>query len=893
MPPSPPRLARLLLRLLPRAGREYVSGDLEEEYRGRMVPERGQRGADSWFWGQVLRSLVAFARHRSTPSNNPFRRQSPRLRGSLSDLRFALRILTHRPGFAAVTILTLGVGIGAATSVFSAANWILYRPVPGVVDPERLALVEFRSDDGDDEEASYPNLMDLEEGAPGVAALAGHAVIPLQASAVGLEPRVLRGEAVTGGYFELLGVTAALGRLFSPEELDVGSESAVAVLGHGAWVEHLGSDPDVLGRTVGLNGGAYTIVGVAAHGFAGTHRLDAIDVWVPGAMLARLRHYPPDYTMARRDYAPFETVARLAPGVSAETAEGQLRTAAERIVDAHGEEAGTLVAHRPRVFEGIGLRAGRRAAMERTTRLFYWVVSFILLIACANVANLLLLRSTHRQGTTAVRRALGASRVRVALLHLGESVALAVPAATVGVLVAIGLNRVFWTTGFLPTGSLEALRIDGRVLAFALALGVVTTLVFGLFPAMLASRVDVAANLRGNRFGTRRAALVRGGLTVVQLSLCLALVVGTLLLGRTLWNLQQVELGFRPEGVTTFEVHPGLQGYSPERIEVFHRELLAKVRSLPSVRSASMTVHAPFSSAMVRFAARPAGESDREGILAQVGFITDDYFETLGVPVLLGRPFRQDELRPDGDMVILGETAARRLLGDRSPVDATISASTFRGARDFRVIGVVQDARDWELRGPSGPTMYLPFADYASSGGTLLVVSPEPPDLLTRAVRDIVAGVDPTVPVFRSEPLADAVARRTSDERTLVRLVGLLAGLAAALAGVGLYAVVAHAVAERTREIGIRIAVGADSRRVVVLIARHAAMFGGIGVVVGVFASAGVARALRSRLYGVEPFDPVVFGAAALLLGVVVIAASVVPARSAARIDPMVSLRVE
>jgi ABC-type antimicrobial peptide transport system permease subunit len=280
-------------------------------------------------------------------------------------------------------------------------------------------------------------------------------------------------------------------------------------------------------------------------------------------------------------------------------------------------------------------------------------------------------------------------------------------------------------------------------------------------------------------------------------------------------------------------------------------------------------------------------------VLTQVAFVTEEYFETLGIPVLRGRFFREDEVRPDGGLVVLGETAARRLFGEGNAVGATISAHTFRGARDFRVIGVVADTRDLELRGPFEPTMYLPFPDHASSQGTLLVEGPGSPELLSRTVREAVARVDPNVPVFRSEALGDLVDRRLSDERTLLRLLGLLGGLAAALAGVGLYAVVAHTVAERTREIGIRIAVGADPLRVLGLIARHAAALGGTGVVVGMLASAALAHVLRSRLFGVEPFDPVVFGTAALLLGFVVLAASVLPARAATRVDPVTSLRAE
>jgi len=892
---APPRLARLLLRVLPRPAREYVVGDLEEEYASRILPERGRLGADLWFWKQALWSLGAFLRYRRHSMTCPAGPARVPLWSALSEGRSALRILTHRPWFAAVAVLTLGIGLGGAISVFSIANWVFLRPVPGVDDADRLAVVQFTAADGDDAGASYPNLRDLEAGAPAVERLAGHTWIALQASGAGLEPSMLRGEAVTPGYFQLLGVTASQGRLFATSELEPGAQSALAVLSHDAWRRVFGSDGGIVGRTLRLNGQAFTVIGIAERGFAGVDRLQSLDLWVPGSMYSSLMHLPAGYTSDRRNLGLFDsTVARLAPGATVETAERQLQQVAQRIVDAYGDDAGMLESSPPRVFAGIGLGVGQRTRLRPMMTLFYGVVSIILLIACANVANLLLLRSTHRQGATAVRRALGASRARLFVHHLAESLVLALPAAVAGILIASALNRLFWLSGFLPYTLIDRLPMDHRVVVFALALGIGTTLLLGIFPAVFASQVDVATNLRRDRFGTKRAAFVRGGLTVLQLSLSLALLVGAALLSRTLWNLQDVELGFKPEGVMTFFIDAGPQGYSRDETDRFHRELVTRVRDLAFVHTVSITAHPPFSSARTSFGILPpTGGDASESLQASVQFVAEDYFATLAIPVLRGRVFRPDEVRRGEDLVVLSETTARRILGERDPVSAVITASTFRGSRDFRVIGIVGDVRSSELRGPLEPTMYLPFPDYTSGFGSLLVGSPEAPERVTRAVQDVVRQLDANIPVYRSEYMSELVARQSSEERTLLRLLGVLAALAIALAGVGLCTVVSHTVAQRTREIGVRVALGADTQHIVRMVVRGAALLGAVGVAGGLVASAALARVLESRLYGVEPLDPFALGGAALFLGLVVLAASAFPARSASRVDPVRSLRAE
>jgi len=907
---DPPRLALFVLRLLVRGeAREFIEGDLREEYHERLASDGDARGARWWFRREALSaglSRVAGRRPASGRSTErgtrPLGGGGPRWKGNaiLLDFRAALRALGRRPGFSLVVAGILAVGVGATTSVYSVADWLLLRPVPGIGAPQdRLVTVQASRPDGNSTGISYPNLVDLEAGAPAVEALAGTA--PASAQVVGdrMEPTALRGEAVTEGYFDLLEVDAHVGRLFSPDELRPDGEDAVVVISHRMWTDELGSDPRAVGMQLVVNGESYAVIGVASEGFHGTSRTGDVDLWFPAARYPRLRHFQGEPDPMGRDRRLFmQSVARLAPSSTPEQAEQQLRDVMERLVAAYPEVNEIHGEYRPTVHPGIGVAPISRAYYRRIVTTMFAVAALLLLIACANVANLLVFRGARLEGAVAVRRALGASRVRIVREHLTEALILSTVAGVLAMGVASGLNEFLWRGGgTFGVSALDQAPLDHRVLLFTLATALSVPLAFALVPALLAGQTDVARSLQASRpTGTARRARLRGGLTVLQLSLSLALVVGSLLLHRTLEGLSRVDPGFDPEGLLVFSADPEPQGYSREEGVRLHLALLERAREIPGVQAATLARTEPFYRGNAYGWVRPPrGDAKAENVMVQFDWIGPDFFATLGVPMRRGRSFEMHEMEPSTpaatEVVVLNETLAQQLFGSPDVVGRTLTVEAdFREWTEKRIVGVVQDVRD-DLRSEPEPTLYLPFA--RGSLGTLLLRTSVAPEVVTTEVRAALGGIDPNVPLYRSDSVEEAIASGMAEERTLARLLGALALLAGGLAAVGLYAVVAWTVTERTREIGIRMAMGAQPGRVVAWVVRGAAWLALAGVGVGYGASILVARLLESRLFGVEPFDPATWGTAAVVMLGVATIASAQPALRAAAVRPMEALRSE
>jgi len=873
-----------------------VAGDLEEEYAETVLPSRGALRADLWFWGQTVRTLWAFRRGPGGRGGPPF------LPPILRDFAHARRGLLRRPGFALLAVGTLAVGIGAVTSVFGLTDAILLRPVRGVQAPEHLATLHFRAVDGSDETAvSLANLQDLEAGAPAVVRIAGYTGTTFQASGEGLAPRNVHGEVVTGGYFPLLGVTASKGRLFAVDEIDGVDGPAVVVLSNRFWRGALGADEDVVGRTLRLNGTTFTVIGVAAPGFKGTDRLDDVELWVPGSRYATLRHLEgrPGYDPESRRLNHFmRSVIRVREDATDAQAEAELRAAMARLIEVHPDEYGIYAELVPTVDRGIGLDVGTRRRLSSILRILAVLALVVLGVACANVAGLLLLQGFRRQGETAVRRALGAAPGHLAVRHLVEAFLLAFPAAALGLALSMAMNAAMGKSGLFPDGVGEQVTMDFRVFAFAVGTAAVTALVFGAVPALLAARVDVNAALKAARRPSSTATRsLQSGLIVVQLSLAVVLVAGAVLLGRTVENLNSVQLGFEPEGVLAFQYDPGPQGYGADEIARFHRAVLEKAGAFPGVAAAAADTYAPFSFWGFGVELRHPVDPSRKAS-ARLDWVSDGFFSLLAVPVLAGRAFTRDETLPsagkDPQVAVLGRTLALELFGTpERALGRRLDFASSRMPSHPVVVGVVEDFIDGNLRRDPRAKLYLPLPGAAQSPATLLLRTPRPVAEVESDVRRALASADPNVPVLYRMDLSEGLSRATARERTFLDLFAQLSAVAVLLAVAGLYSVVAYAAAQRRREFGVRLALGASGLRLTRLIIGHSLSMGVAGVGVGVGLALLGRQVLAGVLFGVEALDLPSLGAAAGVLLAVAFLAGVIPALQAMRVDPAAVLRAE
>jgi len=887
----PPALARGLLRLLPRSHRDFVLGDLEEEYTDRVLGERGDLGAALWFWGQAIRTLGAFVwRRRGSDAGfvaAPFFRET----------RHALRGLRRRPSFTLVAVATLALGIGATASVFSVADAVLFRSIPGVTRQEELAAVEF-TNGGSRMGISLPNLRDL-SATPGIVGMASYQPAVVQAGGEGLSARTVWGQIVTGDYFEVLGVRAAMGRLFRPTDVDAAAGAAEVVLSDAFWRATLGADPGIVGGTLRINGTQFDVVGVVEPGFRGVERLDSVDLWLPGSQYVALRHGEGvrGWALDNRSADFFQqTVIRLAPGIAAGEAERRLGATMSRLVEAYPDENRDHATFVPRVRADVGLNGQDRRHLGSTLAVLTGLVLVILLVTCANVANLLVLQAARRREETAVRRVLGAARSQVAFLHFCEALLLAVPAVVLGLGVALLVNRILWSAGLFPDGVVTHVVIDARVFAFAAGTGILTALTFGMLPALLGFRSDIHSPLRDGRRTTSGAAtLLQGGLSVVQLSLSLTLVGGALVLARTVANLARIDVGFDPAHVLLFSFDPGPQGYRGADVGRLQRAVLDGAAALPGIERAGISVVPPFSPFLLGVGvAPPAGESLT--LLSFADWVTEGHFDVLGMPIVAGRGFTREESMPAIDsrprVAVLGHSLATRLFGSaRRAVGRTMDVNVSGEAATVTVVGVADDVVDGSPRNDQPPRIYLPLPGSSQTFATLVVLTRRPLGQVAADVRRILAGIDPDVPLTAAEAMVSRVAGATARERTLARLAALLAALAILLAGVGLYSVIAYTTAQRTREFGVRFALGATGLRVTRLVLRQALRFGIVGIVCGLVIFRLGTRIIASSLYGVAAMDVPSVGIAAALILVVALAASLTPALGASRMDPAAVLR--
>jgi putative ABC transport system permease protein len=889
-----PRAALVLIeRLAPSEWRESLAGDLAEEQRRRRAD--GRPTGTLWAVASVL--AVSLQLHRERRKDIPImaRPHLPMLDSVGFTLRQALRGLARRPGFALVTVLTLTLGIGATTAVFSLANWLMLRPMPGVTNPDGLVTIQMMFQSGGFYFISVPEMRAVSR-APGLGSVAAgsaqsfHLVIGQDA------PIRISGGAVTTNYFEVLGTRIARGRGFTPTEDDPG-QASVAIVSDYFWRHWLGADKGVIGRTFTLNGSRFEIVGVAEAGFRGPDRSGDADLWVP---LASFRASMPNYpaNLLTGTVALFSAVvARREDGATLAQIQDQMRVVQTALAGAYPKSLkfrnAKLVAR-----AGPEVPAWQRDGLRQMFALLLTVVGLLLVLTCANVANLLFARVHERAAELATRQALGASRGRIVRQLLLEGLFLSLA----GGLLALVAARLMgsWINGLVIAKNLpplSAVGLDWRVFAFASSLSLLTCVVASLLPALLGSRVDLIAVLketaRGQSSGGRR---VRRLLTVVQIGVAVALLaIGTLLV-RSMLSRYHVPLGYDSSRVIAFSVDTSTQGYSDERTRQFYVAALDTLRRLPGVSFAGYAWIEPFRPIGGRLSLKPIDVPNAQEVAGDVNSISDGFLPALGVHFVAGHDFTSREAlgAPDqGDgVVIVNETMARRLFGATDVVGRVVEASYPEGTR-ATIVGVVADIRTRDISyGPVGPTVYQALARGFSGGwGTLHVCFDGRPTTMIPRIREAMRTVDPQLPIFDVERLSDAVDRQLAEPRLLSGTISAFALIATSVAGLGLYGVLARGVAERTREFSIRAALGAGPLMVARLVTGEALSVTAAGGAVGLTGAWLLGRAIETRLFGVEPLDPISFGAAFAVAVVVAVVAALAPTRRAARLDVVAELK--
>jgi putative ABC transport system permease protein len=805
----------------------------------------------------------------------------------LQDLRYAVRMLLKSPGFTAVAVATLALGIGANTAIFSVVNAVVLRPLP-YLDPARLMMVWLDNPRQSIHEdvSSFPNFVDWREQNRVFDPLVTFYGTGFNLTGGG-EPEQIRGAVVSAGFFRLFGVEPLHGRGLATDENEPGREQVV-VLGHGLFKRRFGADPTVVGRTVSLGGRPFTVVGVMPPGF----RFPAeAELWVPLAPTG-----PFADLMGSRNSLWLKVVGRLKPGVTLAQAQAQMSALAAALEKQYPDaNAGYGVNLEPLHEEIVG---GIRPALM----VLLGAVALVLMIACANVANLLLARAATRQKEMAIRSALGAGRRRVTRQLLTESVLLSLVGGTLGFLLAL------WAVDLLlalsPPGlpRLDEVGVDGRVLLFTLMVAVLTGLIFGLAPAVQTWKLDLNESLKeGGRASSEggRSRRVRGLLVVGEMALALILLVGAGLLFKSFLHLREVEPGLDPRELLSARISlPRLKYQDGPPVVAFYDQLLERVRALPGVESASaistLLLGRLAQSTSAQIEGRPPS-SAADLIPVPYDSITPGLFRTLGTPLLRGRHFTERDDARTPPVAIINDTMARRFWPGQDPIGRRF---TFGDPRQpdtvwFSVVGVTGDVKRSGLDSEPRPESFFPLAQSPDRTMTLVVRARTDAAGLAAAVRSAVWSIDPDLPVSDVRTVEELLAESVMERRFTMLLVGFFSAVALVLSALGIYGVIAYWVTQRTHEIGVRMALGARPADVQALVLRQGLRLAGLGIALGLAGAVGATRVLRSLLYGVSATDPATFAAIPALLAFVALLACYVPARRATRVDPLIALRCE
>ena len=831
----------------------------------------------------------------------------------LQDLKYGLRMLMKTPGFTAIAVLTLALGIGANTAIFSLTDQVLLRRLP-VTNP--VQLVELRStgpnpgrnwNDGiRGSSFSYPIYKDFRAQMGNVfSGVLATFPVGLDISGQGASQHG-SGELVSGNYFQVLGVTPAMGRVFTLDDETAGGANTVAVLSYGYWTRQFGRDPGILNKPLTVDGTSLTVVGVAGQGYDGIQIGEVPDMFIPITMYEAI--YPNQGKLDDRMNHWVQVIGRMRPGFTQVRAEAAMAPAYHALLESELPIVKPSAAGKPKflakqlqVYSASQGRPILQQDAQAPLEVLMAMVGMVLLIACANLASLLTARGESRQREIAVRLALGAGRWRLVRQLLTESFVLSVGGGALGLLLAS------WALNLL-VGSLSqgvhvvglVARLDSRVLLFAVAISIFTAVLFGLAPAMRATRVDLQSTLKEQGTsvtGSGGSVRLRKALIVAQVALTAILLAGAALFAQSLMHLANAKLGVKTDHVLQFMLGPELDGYKPAQTLSLFDQLRPQIAALPGVRSVALAMIPIFSSddsssnfTFEGYQAKPEENTD-----CMTNWVSPDYFSAMGIPLMQGREFAEADGAASPKVAIINEKLAKKYFPGRNPVGLNIAFGSGTNVHpNIQIVGVVADSKHDDPRDPITPFVYLPYSQFDRLGfGTFYVRTQQDPSALATEVRQVVAGRDARLPILRLKTLAQQVDDSVFADRMVTFLSLCLGLLAALLAAIGLYGVMAYVVARRTHEIGIRIAIGAQRWDVLRLILGQGARLAAIGIGIGIAAGLGVAQFIASQLYGVSAYSPLAFIGVAVLLAFVALAACYFPARRAMKVDPIIALRYE
>jgi macrolide transport system ATP-binding/permease protein len=806
----------------------------------------------------------------------------------LRDLRFAVRMLAKSPGFTLVAVLTLAVGLGATTVVFSWIRGLIIEPLPGVAEQGRILMLSGLARNGDSRSLSVPDVRDL-----------AREKLPVEVTAFDMEPMNLTegerpervwGSIVTGNFFEVLGVRPAAGRTFLPDEDTTPGTHPVVVLSHQLWQRRFQGDPGIVGTSIEINRQPFTVVGVAAPDFQGPQVGLRMDLYVPLAMQVQVM--PGGDRLEARGRRWLQALARLRPDADPAQAQVALDTFSSRLDTAYPD---TNDGYRLQLYRFWNAPSGASRFLMPVMMVLGAMALLVLLLACANVANLLLIRALGRRKEIAVRLALGAGRGRLVAQLLTEGLVLALLAGALGVVLAVWGRDLL--VAFIPVTDepvAPAFPMDARLFGFSALLSLATGLLFSLAPALQVTSPDLASTLRdeaGAVSGGRKG-FVRSGLVVLQITLSCLLLIAAGLFVRSLGRASDLDPGFSARNVllANVDLFPG--SYDEERGRTFFRELLRRAAAIPGVESVSLASSVPLgfggsSSSTIDIAGYTPGPE--EEVVIDFYTVGPDYFRTMGIPLVAGRDFTAQDDSGKLPVLVINETMAKRYWQGRNPIGGRARL----GERDYQVIGVAKDGKYQQLGEEPMPLFYLPVLQSYRASMIVHLRTTGDPVALTDAFRREVRAMDPDLPLTGVKPMREHLRISVFSQRMAASFLGSFGLLALLLATIGLYSLIRYAVSQRTREMGVRLALGAQRADISRLIVGEGMILALAGLGLGIVAAFGVTRLLASLLLGVSATDPIIFVAIAVLLATVSALSSYLPARAAAKVDPITALRAE
>jgi predicted permease len=841
-----------------------------------------------------------------------------------NDLRHALRMLLHAKGWTAVVLLSLALGIGANTAIFSAVNGLLLKQVP-VTDPDTLVRLRwsgrndmvtsssdygFSATTGDGQNVrttfSYPMYQQFVADNRTMTELFACAPYGRVNAVVEGRAEIANAFISTGNYYRALGATARIGRTILPED-DRPSAPPVAVISSKYWHTRFSTDPGVVGKTIRVNDVLVTVVGVMSPEFTGIQQpvSELPDIGLPLSLEPQLNTQG-EPRVKQPTYWWLQVMGRLKPGATAAQVQGNLEAVFQHTaragLDAYLKslpeaQRGTAVNRNRTELPRLRVDSGSRGIYDihtnelRSAAILSVVVALVLLIVCANVANLLLSRATARQKELSVRLSLGATRGRLIRQLLTESLLLASLGGALGILVG------YWGKGLLPGAPSQAPLLDWRVLAFVLAVTTLTGILFGIAPALRATGGEVNAALKQNsRSVTGSRSVLGKSLLVAQVAISLVLVVGAGLFLRTLHNLRHVDVGFNPQNLLLFRVQPQLNRYDEKRTLALYGELLERISSAPGVRAAALTNPALLSGSVsstniyVRGRVYSSTRDSQDSINRLI--VSPNLFDVLEIPVLLGRTFTTHDSQAAPKVVIINEAAAKKYFPNETPLGQRFGSS-IETSSELEVVGVLRDAKYNSVRDSAPPTMYVPYTQARAASAVVAVRTTADPVSATGGIREAVRQVDPNLPMTDVSTQIEQVERRFQQEKVFAQAYALFGALALLLAAIGLFGLMSYTVSRRTNEIGIRMALGAQREHVLALVMRESMVLVVVGVAIGLAIALGASRFVTTLLYGLAPTDALTLGIAIAIMVIVSACAGFLPARRASRVDPMVALRYD